>query len=225
MPSRNRGKRSGEATRQRILKSAVARFARSSYEDVKLRDIAHDVGIDVAYVCRSFGSKQQLFIEAFNATAHTAQSLLAADAEDPVGAFTKHMRGPKSVGLRILCCSLSSAQARKVLRTYATKNFMEPLAAQLAEPALLRAALVGACLTGIKVMRDVLCVHPLTKARGEEFLPLFEGIMRACLETRVFSHADRPRRRAQLNGSTAQAKLRRQRKHRARTAALSTAAD
>src|SRR5262245_54451976 len=116
MPSRKRGKRSGETTRQRILKAAVARFAKSSYEEVKLRDIASDVGVDVAYVCRSFGSKQQLLVKVFDATAHSAQSLLATDKEDPVRAFTKHMLGPQSVALRILSCSLSSAQARKVLR-------------------------------------------------------------------------------------------------------------
>lgn len=51
-------------TRDRILSAAIVQFSRRSYEEVGLRDIAAVAGVDVAYVHRSFGSKEQLFAEA-----------------------------------------------------------------------------------------------------------------------------------------------------------------
>ncbi len=56
-------------TWQHILEAATVRFAHYSYEDTRLRDIAADVDVDVAFVHRSFGSKAQLFSEAVNAAA------------------------------------------------------------------------------------------------------------------------------------------------------------
>src|SRR5690606_39847173 len=57
--SPSRGK-SAEATKQAMLEAAHARFLRESYENVGLRDIAGDVGVDVALVSRHFGSKEEL---------------------------------------------------------------------------------------------------------------------------------------------------------------------
>lgn len=49
------------ATRDEILVAARRRFAADSYEAVGLRDVARDVGVDVALVGRYFGSKEELF--------------------------------------------------------------------------------------------------------------------------------------------------------------------
>ncbi|MFD2029187.1 TetR/AcrR family transcriptional regulator [Ancylobacter dichloromethanicus] len=55
-------RRPGEGTtRQTILTAAAKRFASASYDEVSLRDISADVDVDVAYVHRSFGSKENLF--------------------------------------------------------------------------------------------------------------------------------------------------------------------
>jgi len=54
-------------TRERILEAAIRQFSRRSYEQTGLRDIATDVGVDVAYVHRCFGSKENLFAEALRA--------------------------------------------------------------------------------------------------------------------------------------------------------------
>ena len=56
-----------DTTRERILKAALLRFSTHSYEETGLRDIASDVGVDMAYVHRSFGSKEKLFREAVKA--------------------------------------------------------------------------------------------------------------------------------------------------------------
>lgn len=50
-------------TRAEMLAAARRRFLMESYENVGLRDIARDVGVDVALVSRYFGSKEELFRE------------------------------------------------------------------------------------------------------------------------------------------------------------------
>ena len=53
--------RNAEATRAAIHDAAMERFSRESYDDVGMRDIAGDVGVDAALVSRYFGSKEDLF--------------------------------------------------------------------------------------------------------------------------------------------------------------------
>lgn len=185
MPSKNQKKRSGETTRQRILQAAVTRFVRTSYEEVGLRDIAQEVGVDVAYVHRCFGSKEQLFVEVLRENAFSIEQILNAGQDDLVRVCTDEVFDHDSVSLRILVCSLSSSQARDVLRAYASNDFIAPLAAKVSEPARLRACLLAACLTGIGVLREVLCLQPLHKASREEVQPLVEAIFRACLDDNI----------------------------------------
>src|SRR3954465_4431432 len=56
--------RNAAATRQAILDSARRHFAREGYDNVGLREIAGDAGVDPALVCRYFGGKEQLLREA-----------------------------------------------------------------------------------------------------------------------------------------------------------------
>ncbi|MET0659051.1 MAG: helix-turn-helix domain-containing protein, partial [Steroidobacteraceae bacterium] len=58
--------RNAEATRMAILNAALRRFALSSYDDVSLREIASDAGVDVALVGRYFESKDKLFAIVMN---------------------------------------------------------------------------------------------------------------------------------------------------------------
>ena len=175
-------KRSGELTRQRILTSACARFAQASYESVKLRDIAADVGIDVALVHRSFGSKEQLFAAALSA-ASPADRLLAFDRSKLNAVFANDMFVPKhDDALQIALRSLTSSQARDVLRAHSAADFIEPLAAKLKGPAALqRAALFTACLTGISILRDILGIEALLDESRDVSQPLIERILGVCL--------------------------------------------
>ena len=52
--------RNAAATRTAILEAARERFAAESYDDVGMRDIARDVGVDAALISRYFGSKDDL---------------------------------------------------------------------------------------------------------------------------------------------------------------------
>lgn len=181
-------KRCGEITRQRVLAAALARFAQASYEEVKLRDIAADVGIDVALVHRSFGSKDQLFAAAFRAAIQTDR-LLASDKSELSAVFAKDVfersSDPASKhadALQIFIRSLSSPQAREVLRVYAARDFVGPLAAKLDDPVRhQRAALFTACVIGICILRDILHIEPLLDGARQESQPLIEQILGACL--------------------------------------------
>lgn len=181
-------KRSGEVTRQRILEAALARFAQASYEEVKLRDIAADVGVDVALVHRSFGSKEQLFAAVFTA-AIQADRLLASEKVELSAVFAKDIferasdpASRRADALQIFVRSLCSPQARDLLRAYAARDFIGPLAAKLHDPVQQqRAALFAACLIGIGILRDVLHVEPLLDESRKESQPLIETILGACL--------------------------------------------
>jgi AcrR family transcriptional regulator len=183
-----REKRSGELTRQRILQAALARFAAASYEEVGLRDIARDVGVDVALVHRSFGSKEQLFSEVFK-TAIQSERLLAFEKAELGAVFAKtifetesELASGHAEALQIFIHSLSSPRAREVLRGFALRDLIEPLATKLDDRAQQRAALLIACLIGISILRDVLEVEPLLDASRAQTEPLVEKLLGVCLD-------------------------------------------
>ncbi len=54
-------KRDAAATRAALLKAATAKFVAETYDNVSLRTIAADAGVDVSLVSRYFGGKEELF--------------------------------------------------------------------------------------------------------------------------------------------------------------------
>ncbi|MBU3889886.1 TetR family transcriptional regulator [Methylosinus sp. KRF6] len=173
-------KRSGEATRRRILAAAVTRFARASYEEVKLRDIAADVGVDVALVHRSFGSKEQLFAAAVLDACPA--DLLSAERGRLSAVFANFALDPQQGdGLQIFVRSLTSPQARDLVRACCNRDFIGPLAAKLEGPgAQQRAALFVSCLIGFSLLREVLRVEPLLD--DEDSGPMMQRLLAACLD-------------------------------------------
>lgn len=158
--------------RDRIREAAIQRFARQSYEETGLRDIAADARVDVAYVHRSFGSKEQLFAEAVRASAGMDR-VLAAEKHDMNGHLARQafLRDDQASAaevshLDIIVRSLSSPAAARVIRECIVADFVEPLGARLGDPAFLRAAVIGALLAGIGILRNVLEIEPLREAAG-----------------------------------------------------------
>lgn len=167
--------------RDRIREAAIQRFARQSYEQTGLRDIAADADVDVAYVHRSFGSKEQLFAEAVRTSARIDR-VLAEGSCDMSGhlarqAFLRDGRASAAdVGpLDIMIHSLSSPAAARVLRERIVSDFVVPLGARLDDPACLRAAVIGALLAGIGILRNVLGIEPLGEAAGGDLERLLES--------------------------------------------------
>lgn len=52
-------RRDAKATREALLRAARARLAVHGYDDVSLREIAADVGVNVAMIHRYFGTRSQ----------------------------------------------------------------------------------------------------------------------------------------------------------------------
>jgi AcrR family transcriptional regulator len=175
-------KRSGEATKQKILTAALTRFARASYEEVRLRDVAADVGVDVALVHRSFGSKEQLFA-AVIAAASPSEFLSAPDHAALCAAFARRGAAPRQDEcLQIFVRSLTSPLARDMLRAHCLHDFVEPLTLKLGGPsARQRATLFVAATIGVAILRDILEIEPLCDPAEGDARPLIEGLLASCL--------------------------------------------
>jgi len=162
--------RSDDSTRERILKAAMLRFSTHSYEETGLRDLAADVGVDPAYVHRCFGSKEKLFREAVKATLRP-ERVFAGEAEDLPATLAQEVlveRGDNEIRpLDIIIRSFSSPDASRVLRDLMMEDFVGPLVEKRSPLSKRRAALVGAFLAGVGILRDVIRAEPLLEDEGE----------------------------------------------------------
>ncbi|WP_175562712.1 TetR/AcrR family transcriptional regulator [Muricoccus roseus] len=175
--------RPGLDTRGRILEAALLRFAQYSYEETKLRDIAADVGIDVALVHRTFGSKERLFTEVVT-IAFQPRQLFAVDRGELSARLTARLLEPSlDQALRvvdpldILVRNLLSPEAIPILRAAMARDVVEPLASKLDDPSPQRAALLAACLAGIGIFRHVLRTEPLLEEFDDHIGPLVARII------------------------------------------------
>lgn len=160
--------RCAASTRELMLASARRRFLEESYENVGLRDIARDAGVDVALVGRYFGSKESLFHEVLRGT--RCDWLDTAVAAEDLPAFLTAMVLSNEEGedredldrLLIILRSASSPQASELVRTAFREDVIEPVARLLSGPdAELRVAVAFSILTGTTVMRSFMGVEPL----------------------------------------------------------------
>lgn len=161
--------RNATATRQAILEAAVERFCAESYDDVGMRDIARDVGVDAALISRYFGSKEELFVSALDSckngnelTDGPRESFgervayeVIFDEVTPCSAMngTEKMRG-----LLILLRSIGSAKAMDVVQRTSDARFYEPLTEWIGGPdAAVRARLVAGLIMGMAIGRELSC--------------------------------------------------------------------
>ncbi|NYG97908.1 AcrR family transcriptional regulator [Schumannella luteola] len=82
---------SSEERRAQILAASIAVFGAKGYDGATTDDLAQAAGVSQAYVVRMFGSKQGLFLAAFEAVAQRLETdfraaLAEADATLPSGA-------------------------------------------------------------------------------------------------------------------------------------------
>lgn len=151
-----------------MLAAARRRFLQESYENVGLRDIAGDAGVDVALVSRYFGSKEALFLEVLRGhrgrwVDPTVQAVdlpgwLAALAmsDDPDGGRDDIER------LLIILRSVSSPKAAELVRNSFRDDVLDPIAALIEGPeAEMRASLALSILIGTTFMRTIMSVEPL----------------------------------------------------------------
>lgn len=162
-----RRRRDALATRAEMLAAARQRFLQESYENVGLRDIARDVGVDVALVSRYFGSKEELFREVLHGDKaekfridvgagdlpdYLVSLFAATDCEDT----RKHTEK-----LLIVLRSASSPQASAIVHDAVCNDVLEPISRILGggEDAEIRAGMVLTILFG-SVVRSIMSVQP-----------------------------------------------------------------
>lgn len=162
-----------DTTRERILKAAILRFSTYSYEETGLRDIAADVGVDMAYVHRSFGSKEKLFREAVKAMIRP-EVWLIGEASELHMTLAKDVLAEKSVNeirpFDILARSFSSPEASRVFRELIDDGFVKPFASKCPLMSERRASMVAAFLAGVSILRDVIGTPALQKSGSDREL-------------------------------------------------------
>ena len=163
--------RNAAATRQAMLVAARSHFARESYENVGLREIAAQAGVDPALVARYFGGKEQLFKEALRGDsspfaegvdrddlpAHLVSLLLDHEKDE-------EERSAKTDCLLMLLRSSASSKASEIVREAISQDMLGPMAGALTgEFAHLRAGCAMAVLMGSGILRSTLGRTPLSE--------------------------------------------------------------
>ncbi|MBI1359001.1 MAG: TetR family transcriptional regulator [Alphaproteobacteria bacterium] len=180
-----------EATRAAIVASARKAFAEHGYEGAGLRGIAEGAGVTAMMIGRYFGSKEGLFGEVVSDTMRDPVILAEANlgradlsrafAEALVG-LTTHGQTPLD-GFLILFRSTTSATAARIARErIAQVHHATAKAAISGEHASERAALFLAVVAGVQMMRQMLELEPLTKAKPALLADLLTPVMESLIE-------------------------------------------
>lgn len=169
MPNQVIRQEANDTTRERILKAAILRFSTHSYDDTGLRDIAADVGVDMAYVHRCFGSKEKLFYEAVKASAKPGQ-FLTGDGGSLPSELTKQILSKKGANeiraLDIAVQSFGSAAASRVLNEFLNDDFIAPIIEKWKAVPKRRVALIAAFLAGVGLLKEVIKAESLLESEG-----------------------------------------------------------
>lgn len=179
--------KSAEATKHALLLAARGRFLQESYETVGLRDIAGEVGVDVALISRYFGSKEDLFREVLRVG--RKQAILPPDLPtDEISGFLARLflshnqdANTNVEQLLIILRSASSPAASKVVREALRSDILMPLAERLGGTSPEeRASTSMAVWMGMTIMRTIIAVEPMcqdTPALERKLTALFEAAL------------------------------------------------
>jgi len=159
--------RNANATRQAILEAARERFCAESYDDVGMRDVARDVGVDAALISRYFGSKEDLFVAVMD-SCKNGRDLMEGDRDDfgerlareivygDMAPCDQHDGAVKMRGLLILLRSIGSTKAMDVVQRTSNARFFEPLTQWIGGPdAPVRARLAAGLIMGMAIGREL----------------------------------------------------------------------
>lgn len=147
-----------------MLAAARQRFLAESYENVGLREIAGDVGVDATLVNRYFGSKEELFKEVLReGKAQKFDGGVAEQLPEHLAAMIADQddhEDPYLIDrLLIVLRSASSPQASELVARTVREDMLEPLARLLpGEEAEMRATMAMAVMVGATLLRKILGV-------------------------------------------------------------------
>ena len=189
-----RRRRDAVATRAALLRAARIRFIHQGYDRTTLRDVAADVGVNVALIKRYFGSKEGLFKAALASTPR----FLGGDGGFPrdraaLAEFLSHQLSasawpefgehPVLMLLRVSGDERVERLRREALRGFSQKvlDASGPPRAQDDDERLLRAELVAALGVGVAVLRSAVGLQPLRDATAEDLLGPLGDVLDALL--------------------------------------------
>jgi len=158
--------RNAAATRDAILRSALAAFSRYGYDGVGVREIAQMAGVTGVLVNRYFGSKEELFaatveiicadhriFEGDSTTLTTRLTAKVLSKTEPIDALLLILR------------SAPNPRAAEILRENIARHIERPLKASLPGPnASERAAMILALVVGFQLFRKVIGSKALVHA-------------------------------------------------------------
>ena len=179
--------RNAEATRAAILNAALERFSRESYDDVGMRDIAGDVGVDAALVSRYFGSKEDLFTSVLDTCSNGAE-LMEGDRADfgrrvARAVIFEPKKEAKLKGLLIMLRSVGSAKAMELVQRTGGERFFDPFTAWVGgEDAAVRARLASATIMGMAVSREITGGFGLTPDECEKMCDRMAAILQSIID-------------------------------------------
>jgi AcrR family transcriptional regulator len=170
-----RGPRSrGADTRADILDAARSEFAVRGYADASLRQVAGTAGVDPRLITHYFGSKANLFVEAFEFPFDPVEVVerVAGPGMAQIGqrmsmviAAVLASERDYQVMAGLLRAAASNEQAARMARQLLVENLMLPLASRLGvDQPELRASMVGALMAGLVTARHILDLDPLVRA-------------------------------------------------------------
>jgi AcrR family transcriptional regulator len=189
MPTGRSRPRNAAATREAILESAIRSFARAGYDGVGVREIAGDAGVTAMLVNRYFGSKEQLFGEAVEASfaapvfiAEQSQSF-ARDAATALVARSSRDADELAPFL-IMLRSVSNPRSAEIVIRAIERHVGRRLARQLPEPGRqLRSDVVLSVISGVLLMRRVVGTRALNGRDADQLTDVLEAVFDAIVQT------------------------------------------
>ncbi|HEU0100358.1 MAG TPA: TetR family transcriptional regulator [Allosphingosinicella sp.] len=181
--------KNAEATRDALLASARRRFLEESYENVGLREIAGDAGVDVALVSRYFGSKEGLFREVVRKARGEWLNPDICPARLPAWLAELTTRedsdGADIERLLIILRSVSSPKAARIVKESFREDVLDPVAKLLAgDDPEMRASLALSLLLGTTVLRTIMRVDAICECDTDAVRRRLEALLAEALRER-----------------------------------------
>ncbi len=197
---RARGRRpAGSNTREAIEAAAKHQFAELGYPRTTLRAVAREADVDTRLVTHYFGSKQNLFISVVDFPFDPEQLAEGVLAEGPEHAGRRlaalTIRSLEDPATRqpmtgLLRAAASEDEAALLVQRILTDRMLTPLARLLSgDRPDLRAALIGAQLTGYLFARYVVALPGLADADSDELAEVVGPVLQHYLTGRLEASA------------------------------------
>jgi AcrR family transcriptional regulator len=190
-----RSGRDAAATMRALVRAARRRFATDGYRATTVRQIAADVGVNVALINRYFVSKEGLFEACMMRTSNeleTQNPTRSPELSDVIERLIQHVvsapNGDDPLQLLLLLRS-SGDESADAIRRRTLEIFTKRLAARAGwdaddastEPILLRAQIAIATMLGVVMLRTSAAVQPVAAAGYDDLAEPLRQILTVLL--------------------------------------------